>query len=356
MASPEPLRQAWDVPTRPRPVVVIGAGAIVSTAHLPAYQRLALPIAGLFDIRLEAATRVAERFGIATAYSTLTEACQAGAASAAIFDVAVPGDQVLGVLRCLPEGSAVLIQKPMGEDLPRARDIYDMCRERKLTAAMNFQLRFSPNMLALRDLLSRGELGTIVDIEVRLQVRQPWETWPFMRGLPRLEVLYHSIHYLDVIRLIAGEPLGVYCRAVGHPALAEFSDPRSSIILDYGDWLRCSLTLNHTHVFGPKHRVSMFKVEGTKGAALLSMGVNLEYPRGLPDTLEIARNGAWDAVPLRGSWFTEAFEGPMSNLQRFVTGEDPALVSPVSDAIRTMAVVEACYMSSAGGGTPIPEL
>ena len=356
MASPEPLRQAWDVPTRPRPVVVIGAGAIVSTAHLPAYQRLGLPIAGLFDIRLEAATRVAERFGIATAYSTLTEACQAGAASAAIFDVAVPGDQVLGVLRCLPEGSAVLIQKPMGDDLPMARDIYDMCRERKLTAAMNFQLRFSPNMLALRDLLSRGELGTIVDIEVRLQVRQPWETWPFMRGLPRLEVLYHSIHYLDVIRLIAGEPLGVYCRAVGHPALAEFSDPRSSIILDYGDRLRCSLTLNHTHVFGPKHRVSMFKVEGTKGAALLSMGVNLEYPLGLPDTLEVARDGDWDAVPLRGSWFTEAFEGPMSNLQRFVTGEDPALVSPVADALRTMAVVEACYMSSAAGGTPIPEL
>ena len=126
-----------------------------------------------------------------------------------------------------------------------------------------------------------------------LQVRQPWETWPFMRGLPRLEVLYHSIPYLDMIRLIAGEPQGVYCRAVGHPALPEYSDPRSSIILDYGDRLRCSLTLNHTHVCGPKHRVSMFKVEGTTGAALLSMGVNLEYPLGLPDTMEIARDGEW---------------------------------------------------------------
>ena len=356
MASAEPLRQAWDVPTHPRPVIVIGAGAIVSTAHLPAYQRLGLPIAGVFDIRLDAATRVAERFGIATAYSSLAEACQAGAGGAAIFDVAVPGDQVPGVLRCLPEGAAVLIQKPMGENLPMAREIYDTCRERQLTAAMNFQLRFSPNMLALRDLLSRGELGTIVDIEVRLQVRQPWETWPFMRGLPRLEVLYHSIHYLDMIRVIAGEPQGVYCRAVGHPALPEYSDPRSSIILDYGDRLRCSLTLNHTHVFGPKHRVSMFKVEGTGGAALVSMGVNLEYPLGLPDTMEIARDGEWEAVPLRGSWFTEAFEGPMSNLQRFVTGEDAALVSPVADAIRTMAVVEACYISSGAGGTPIPRV
>ena len=34
---------------------------------------------------------------------------------------------------------------------------------------------------------------------------------------------------------------------------------------------------------------------------------------------------------------------------------DPALVSPVDAAIKTMAVVEACYESSAGGSTPIPQ-
>jgi hypothetical protein len=44
----------------------------------------------------------------------------------------------------------------------------------------------------------------------------------------------------------------------------------------------------------------------------------------------------------------------MSNLQRFVCREDGALVSPVDDAIRTMALVEACYRSSEGGSTPIP--
>ena len=87
-----PLRQAWDVPSRPLPVIVVGAGAIVGTAHLPAYQRLGLPIAGVFDIRPDAATRVAERFGVTTAFPTLTDACQAGTGGAAIFDVAVPGD------------------------------------------------------------------------------------------------------------------------------------------------------------------------------------------------------------------------------------------------------------------------
>jgi predicted dehydrogenase len=124
--------------------------------------------------------------------------------------------------------------------------------------------------------------------------------------------------------------------------------------MDYGDRIRCSLVLNHTHRQDVRHRESMLKIEGTTGAALLTLGVNLEYPSGPPDRLEVALDGPWQSVPLRGSWFTEAFEGPMSNLQRFVAGEDTALVSPVSDAIKTMALVEACYTSSGGGSTPIP--
>jgi len=71
--------------------------------------------------------------------------------------------------------------------------------------------------------------------------------------------------------------------------------------------------------------------------------------------LMVHGDGDWEAVPLRGSWFLEAFEGPMCNLQRVLAGEDAALVSPVADALRTMAVVEACYRSSAGPTTPIPE-
>lgn len=87
------------------------------------------------------------------------------------------------------------------------------------------------------------------------------------------------------------------------------------------------------------------------------MGVNLDYPAGKPDTLEVALGTSdWQALPLGGSWFTEAFEGPMSNLQRFVAGEDDVLITNVDDAIRTMALVEACYDSSSRPTTPIPEL
>ncbi len=322
-------------------------------AHLPVYARLGFPIAGIFDVHEATARERAEACGVPRVFSSLADAL---ATAGAVFDVAVPPGEIAGILEQMPPRSAVLMQKPMGRDLPDARHIRDICRERQLVAAVNFQLRFAPNMLALRDVLARGALGDVTDVEVRLNLHTPWAYWAFLKGVPRLEVLMHSIHYIDLIRSLIGEPRGVYCRGVRHPSLDGYPDVRTSIILDYGDDLRCSLTMNHTHDFGSRFAMSQLKVEGTRGAAIAKMGVNLNYPHGEPDELLLATHDAdWTTVPLRGSWFLEAFEGPMSNLQRVVSGEDDALVSPVDDAIRTMAVVEACYTSSAAGGTPVPE-
>lgn len=352
MQTPRPdLVQGWPRSSHPRPIVVVGAGAIVRTAHLPVYRRLGYPVAGIVDIDLTRARETAREFGIETVYASLQDAVRA---SPGIFDLAVPGDQILGILEQLPRGSAVLMQKPMGDDLAMAKRILACCVERQFAAAVNFQLRFSPGMLALQDLVTRGTLGSIVDIDVRVVIDQPWHLWTFLEGAPRVEVPYHSIHYLDAIRWIAGEPAGAYCRSVGHPSLPKLRDARSSIILDYGDRLRCSLVLNHTHRSGPRHRTSQLMVEGLDGAVRLTWGVNLDYPTGPADTMEIATGREWCDVPLRGSWFIDAFEGPMSNLQRFVSGEDTTLVGAAGDAIKTMALVEACCESSARGGTPIP--
>jgi predicted dehydrogenase len=344
--------QHWPRPSRPRPIVIIGAGGIVRSGHLPAYGRLHYPLAGLYDINPAAAAATADAFKISCVFPSLPAAC---AVPDAVFDLAVPGDQVLSILDQLPSGAPVLIQKPMGRDLADARAVRATAHARQLVAAVNFQLRFSPNVLALHDLVARGALGTIVDLDVRIVIDQPWHLWVFLERSPRLEILYHSIHYLDTIRWLIGEPAGAYCRTVAHPDTPKLRDTRSSIILDYGDRIRCSLVMNHTHRAGPEYRASQLTVEGLRGAARLTWGVNLSYPSGPADTMELALDGkAWEPVSLRGSWFTEAFEGPMSNLQRFAAGEDAILIGSVDDAIKTMALVEACYESSLHGSTPVP--
>ncbi len=95
------LRQAWPLPSSPRPIIIIGAGGVVRTAHLPAYRRLAFPVAGLYDINPDTSRETASRFGVQTVFGSLAEA--AGLTDA-VFDLAVPGDQITGVLQELPRG------------------------------------------------------------------------------------------------------------------------------------------------------------------------------------------------------------------------------------------------------------
>jgi predicted dehydrogenase len=175
-----------------------------------------------------------------------------------------------------------------------------------------------------------------------------------------VEILYHSVHYVDLIRSFLGEPRGVYAKTVKHPKTAKLASTRTNIALDYGDTLRANITTNHGHEFGPRHQESYVKWEGTRGAIKARLGLLMNYPHGEPDALErctlddAGRAGPWESVPFEGSWYPHAFISTMGELMRFASGETDTLATAVDDAMKTMAVVEAAYESSARGATPIP--
>jgi predicted dehydrogenase len=211
--DPSALSQSWPAPANPCPIVTFGAGSIVGDAHYPAYRKGGFPIAGLYDPNTEKAKALADTWKV-KAYTSVEEAA---AVPGAIFDLATPPSAHAAVLQKLPEGSSVLIQKPMGNDLAEATEILKICRERNLKAAVNFQLRFAPMMLALKDAISKGLLGDVVDFEAHLVLDTPWSLWAFLKGLPRIEIAMHSIHYLDLIRQVLGDPRGVHAKTIGHP-------------------------------------------------------------------------------------------------------------------------------------------
>jgi predicted dehydrogenase len=342
------LNQSWPRPKNPLPIVIFGAGSIVRDAHIPAYQAAGFPIRGIYDPDLKKAGSLAAKHGF-SAYSSLSDAAgQTGV----VFDLATPPAAHKGILESLPRGATVLMQKPMGADLQGATEILQICRERKLNSAVNFQLRFAPMMLALRDAIDKGLLGEVVDFDAWLALDTPWGLWEFLKDLPRVEILLHSIHYLDFIRSLLGNPQGVHAKTIGHPNDTT-SNTRTAAILDYGDRVRCALSINHNHAFGRKHQACEFRICGTKGAAYLQMGVNLDYPKGEPDILEINTGAGWETIPLQGSWFTESFGHRMAQVQRVACCEEDTLVSGVEDAWHTMALVEAAYESSAAPATPL---
>jgi len=338
----------------PRPIVSIGAGGIVHDAHLPAYRKAGFPVTALVDPDLVKAGLLAEQFAIPNVFASVSEAL-AKLPAEVIFDVAVPASAILRVLPQLPDGAAVLIQKPMGETLAEAVAIERLCREKHLTAAVNFQLRWAPVMQAARAMALAGLLGDVHEMEVHVSVFMPWDLWSFLATCPRLEILYHSIHYVDLCRAWFGNPRKVLAKTVRNPITPALAATRSVIILEYDDWKRVTISANHAHDYAGTQR-SQVTWEGTEGAMEAIMGVNLDYPTGKPDRLRFARRGGdWETVPTEGNWFPDAFMGSMGSLQAYVAGAATELPTRVSDALDTMRTVEAAYISSQIDGQPLPE-
>jgi predicted dehydrogenase len=345
--------QDWPAPGNPKPIVLIGAGGIVRDAHLPAYAKAGLPVQAVTDLDTARSASLAKDFGIPQVFSAVADAANALGTSV-IYDVAVPPTAISAILPQLPDGAAVLIQKPMGADLAQARAILKICRDKALKAAVNFQLRFSPMMMAARQAVAGGLIGDPLEAEVHLNIFTPWHLFPFLRPMPRVELLVHSIHYLDSIRAVFGTPKGVFARSLPDPRAPGLAQTRTSVLLDYGDLRRGVISINHNHLGGRQFQSAWFRIEGTAGALMVKLGVCFNYPNGEADELWFCPNGGtWQQVPLTGSWFIEAFMGPMRNLQRFDAGEDAQLFSGVEDAFHSMALVEACFDAMALPSVPL---
>lgn len=352
------LKQRTELPQNPRPIVSIGMGGIVENAHYPAYKIAGFDVVAGYDLNHDRAYELATQFGVPQVFTSLDELIQ-HTPDNAVFDLAVPGKAILDILTALPDNSVVLIQKPMGETLEAAQAILNLCRSKNLIAAVNFQMRFAPYIIAARDMIERGLIGDINDLEVRMQVYTPWHLWDFLKGIPRLEILYHSIHYIDLVRAFLGNPHSVYAKTLKHPITPQLAATRTMMILDYGEAVRVNIMTNHGHIYGAEKQQSYVKWEGSKGAIQVRAGLNMDYPKGQPDRFEyilLEEGETWQTIDIQGSWFPQAFIGTMSSLMRYANSEIDVLPTSVEDAIMTMATVEAAYQSSATGGTPLPKI
>ena len=80
------LRQSWPLPDHPLPIVIFGAGSIVTDAYIPALTASGFVFQGIYDSDLEKAQALAKKYGF-VAYATAQGAAPQGDV---IFDLATP--------------------------------------------------------------------------------------------------------------------------------------------------------------------------------------------------------------------------------------------------------------------------
>lgn len=333
---------------RDYPIAIVGAGGIVNDAHLPAYRKAGFTIVGIFDRDPERARRTAQRFDIPTVYPTLEDLL---AGPCAIVDIAVPASHNQAVVTPVASaGKAMLIQKPLAEDLHSAYEILRVVEDAGVVAAVNQQARWMPAVIAIGDLIRRDLLGEVYQISFLNNVLTPWDLWPWMLSVPRFEVMYHSIHYLDVIRALAGaEPTLVFADGSTLPGYGAVGETRTLLHLVFDGQLRATVADNHHNIGGLEDQFATLRVEGTEGTAVAEIGLSKNYPLGVPDSFRyVSRRldaDSWISVRLEGTWFPDAFIGTMASVMRGLEGDAGAPETSVRDNMGTLRLVFACYES-----------
>ena len=344
-------------PGRPRPIVVIGAGAIVRTAHLPAYAPSRPPGRRLRTTSIR--RRRARPRRAVPARDGLRHARRGGGEPGAVFDVAVPGDQVVGILERLPRGVGGADAEADGRRPRRgASGSSPAARERRAGRGDQLPAALQPRHAGAARSGRRRRLG-----DARRHRR------PHRHRAAVAAVDVHERRAAGRDRPTTRSTTST--RSAGSPASRaastarpsrtrrrrSCSDTRSTIILDYGDRLRCSLVLNHTHRAGPTlPRRRSIMVEGLDGAGPRHVGRQPRLPAGPPDTMRDRRRADVAATcrcAARGS--------PKRSRDRCRTcsGSSPAKTPRWSRRSTTRSrrwrVVEACYESSdARRARPIP--
>jgi predicted dehydrogenase len=212
--------------------------------------------------------------------------------------------------------------------------------------AVNQQLRWDAGFAASRDLVAHGAIGRATFARIAVSGSGGWQDWPWLAAAPRLEILYHSIHYLDVIRSVLGDPewvTSIHGRYPEEPQVV--GETVTTTVLEYPDGLQVVIEMNHDDHHGTP--VGTFEFVGTAGALDGTIGQVYDPPHGRLDTLTLRRSGlAPMAFDFDRRWFPDAFLGPMSDLMDAIATSRAPTTSG-RDNLRTLALVFGAYRSAA---------
>ncbi len=333
----------------------IGAGFIMADVHLAAYREAGFPVVAIASRTPDKAKAVADRWGIPVVHVTPEQLIEDPQVE--IVDIAFPPDQQPALIRHAlrqPHVKAILAQKPVAMNLDQARALVAEANAAGKLLSVNQNMRFDQSMRVLKQILDKGELGAPVLATIEMRAIPHWQ--PFLEAYDRLTLLNMSIHHLDVLRFLFGDPASIYT--------AVRPDPRTRFA--HKDGICVSTLTFPTGVMavsmedvwtGPRGDdfqsdiYIKWRVEGTEGVAQGTIGWP-DYPAGSPSTLRYASRlttgGAWRTPTWDTMWFPHAFKGVMEQLQWALKSGTTPLLS-AADNLGTMALVDAAYRSAAEG-------
>lgn len=183
-------------------VAVVGCGVHSTTAILPSLRHARARLVAVCDLDPDRAAFARRRFGAEAAYGSLDELLARTDLDAVVV-VGPPALHVHAGIAALGSGRDVFIEKPPGESLADAWRLRDAARAASRQLQVGFNKRRASAYRLAAQLIAEPEFGELTSVELT------YSSFP-IPGV-RLHLTDMSIHALDMVRWLAGEPVQIAC-------------------------------------------------------------------------------------------------------------------------------------------------
>jgi len=231
---------------------VVGIGDI-SALHLDAIGQIStIDLVGVCDVDPERAERAGQTHGVPwfTDHRDLL-----AAVSPDVVHITTPHNQHVPVaLDALEAGSHVLTEKPIGHSVAEGQRLVDAAAHTSLKVGVNFQNRYNPSAVAIREVVDSGRLGPIVGARgavwwfrpAAYYDRAPWRgQW---NGSGGGVLINQAIHTLDLLLWYLGRATRVTGVAsnLSLPGVIEVEDT-ATVLIDHSSGVRSTFFATNAH-------------------------------------------------------------------------------------------------------------
>ena len=235
-------------------------------------------------------------------------------------------------------GKAIFCEKPIDLDVERVKACLKVVDAEGATLMVGFNRRFDPHFMAVKDLISKGEIGTVE--MVTIISRDP--------GAPPVDYIKRSggifrdmtIHDFDMARWLLGEEVetvSAQASVLVDQAIGEAGDfDSASVMLATASGKHATISNSRRATYGYDQRI---EVHGAKGS------VAAENQR--PVSIEVANSAGYTRPPLHDFFmtrYTEAYAREISSFIDFVESKSAASPSGI-DGLIALALAEAALKS-----------
>ncbi len=315
-------------------IAIVGAGAIAKAYAAAIAESRSATLSAVADCVPEAAKALAAPAG-ARAFGSHGELADSGLCDAVIVTTP-PVTHAPIAIDLMNRGLPVLCEKPISVDYSSAKAMTQAARDNGVILSMASKFRFTDDLIAARDLVRRGQIGTPVMLENLFtgvaDMTARWNSDPAVSGGGVL--IDNGTHSVDIIRFILGPLTKVL--AIAAPPIQHMRVEDGVTLLaqtESGAQAKAETSWS-LH----KDRGAFVEIYGTEGA----IEVGWKGSR-----IRRGYGGTWESFG-RGYDKVGAFVRQIDHFVGSVRGEAFELVT-MQDALASVAAIEAAYRSMDSG-------